>query len=92
MTRKTEHKEAYAVVRRDRQEGRHLDPDSTNPPSICGGEYDYAIKEIVLDVEVAIREVERLNGANSSPNTRYFWQGTRLLLDGGSFGEGPGAS
>lgn len=32
---------------------------------------------------------ERLNALHATAKTRYFWQGTRLFADGGSFGQGP---
>lgn len=54
---------------------------------ICGGEYEFSVKEIVLDADVAQREVERLNALKANTDTRYFWSSTHLFLDGGSFGE-----
>jgi hypothetical protein len=86
MTRRKDWVQAYAVVRRDQVPGHQQDPDSSNPPAICGGEFSYTVKEVVMDVEVAVREVARLNAIRSD-DTRYFWTGTHLFLDGGSFGE-----
>ena len=56
---------------------------------VCGGEYSYAVKEVIMDAEVAEREVERLNSQEGTLTTRYFVERTRLFPDGGSFGEGP---
>jgi len=86
MTRREAWTTAYAIVRRDRVAGRELSPDNTSPPSICGGEFSYTVKEIVLDIDVAVREVARLN-AQCGADVRYFWASTHLFLDGGSFGE-----
>lgn len=60
-----------------------FDPDASSPPTICGGEFSYSVKEVVLALEVALREVARLN----ADDTRYVWAYTHLFLDGGSFGE-----
>lgn len=92
MTRHGKSVEAYAIVRRDHFPGHELDPDSSSPPQPCGGEYSYTVKEVVTNLRVAEREVERLNTlARGKPNIRYFWEHTHLFLDGGSFGEeGPG--
>ena len=87
MTRRTKWVRAYAIVRRDHFPGDEHDPDSNSPPLICGGEYSYAVKEVVLGAEVADREVERLNSQQGSSTTRYFVEGTHLFTDGGSFGE-----
>jgi hypothetical protein len=46
------------------------------------------IKEVVLDLAEAKREVDRLNRLNESKGCRYFWQGTCFFDDGGSFGSG----
>lgn len=78
MTRRASWTRAYAVVRRDHFPGHTYDPDSSSPPAICGGEYSFTVKEIVLTEEVAIQEVERLNSLANSKETRYFWSGTRL--------------
>ena len=88
VTRRGKSVDAYAIVRRDRLPGLELDPDTGSPPSICGGEFSFSVKEVVMELEVALREVERLNSlAADKPNIRYFWQYTHLFLDGGSFGE-----
>ena len=86
MTRRTSWIQAYAIVRRDHFPGHMHDPDASSPPAICGGEYSFTVKEVVLNADVAIREVERLNALARSEETRYFWSGTRLFSDGGSFG------
>ena len=86
MKRRNAWIEAYAVVRRDRFRGHEHDPDQSSPPLICGGEFSYTVKEVVLTREIAEREVERLNRL-SGDETRYFSQYTHLFLDGGSFGE-----
>ena len=86
MSRRKAWVEAYAVVRRDRFRGHEYDPDESSPPMVCGGEFSYTVKEVVLTREVAEREVERLN-RQSRDDTRYFWQYTRLFRDGASFGE-----
>ncbi|MEZ4240512.1 MAG: hypothetical protein R3F59_31030 [Myxococcota bacterium] len=46
------------------------------------------MKEVVLTVDEAIREVERLNALAEGKDCRYLWTGTRLFPDGGSFGGG----
>jgi hypothetical protein len=93
MTRRTSWTQAYAIVRRDHLPGHTHDPDDSSPPSICGGEYSFAVKEVVLSEDVAIQEVERLNALADRKETRYFWSGTRLFSDGGSFsGEARGKS
>ena len=89
MTRRTSWIPAYAIVRRDHFPGHADDPDDSSPPSICGGEYGYTVKEVVLDEAVAIDEVERLNALADGKATRYFWERTRLFADGGSFGGEP---
>jgi len=61
MTRRITWTQAYAIVRRDRMPGHTLDPDDSSPPAICGGEFIFTVKEVVLDEVVAMREVERLN-------------------------------
>ncbi len=60
MTRRTTWIEAYAIVRRDHFPGHEHDPDSSSPPTVSGGEYSYAVKEVILDAGVAEREVARL--------------------------------
>jgi hypothetical protein len=87
MTRRTSWTQAYAIVRRDHFPGHTYDPDDSSPPAICGGDYSFTVKEIVLDEQMAIREVERLNALANGKETRYFWSATRLFSDGGSFGE-----
>jgi len=84
VSRKESWIQAYAVVRRDHV-GHDVDPDASSPPAIAGGEYAYTIKEVVLSLEVAEAEVERLR-RGAGPGVRYFWQGTHLFLDGGSHG------
>jgi hypothetical protein len=86
MTAKTKWKTVYAVVRRDWHPGHVFDPDSSSPPQICGGEYSYAVKEVVLTAELAQQEVDRLNLINTDKNCRYFWEGTHFFPDGGSHG------
>ena len=86
MTAKTKHETVFAVVRRDHYPGREQDPDSWSPPQICGGEYSYTVKEIVLSAEEAQREVGRLNLLNKDKGCRYFWEGTHYFRDGGSHG------
>lgn len=83
MTRRTAWTVAYAIVRRDHTPGPIHDPDSSSPPAVCGGEYIFTVKEVVLDLDAAIREVERLNALAEDKGTRYFWAGTRLLAEGG---------
>ena len=86
MVRRTSWIQAYAIVRRDHLPGHTHDPDDASPPDICGGEYSFTVKKVVLNADVAIREVERLNALANGKKTRYFWSGTRLFSDGGSFG------
>ncbi len=86
MTAKTKWKNVYAVVRRDRYPGHEFDPDESSPPEICGGEYSYTVKEVVLTVELAQQEVDRLNQVNRNKNCRYFWEGTHFFPDGSSHG------
>lgn len=86
MTRRNDWTQAYAIVRRDRWPGMMMDPDDTSPPQPCGGEFSFTVKEVVLSLDAARREVERLDSL-ADVNTRYFWTGTRLFHDGGSFGE-----
>ena len=85
MTRRKNWIEAFAVVRRDHFPGHEYDPDQSSPPLICGGEFSYTVKEVIVDLDAAIREVERLNNL-AGPDTRYFCERTRLFTDGGSFG------
>lgn len=89
MARRGSWTQAYAIVRRDHFPGHEFNPDDSSPPSTSGGEYAYTVKEVVLDEDVAIREVERLNALRGNAEVRYFWQGTRLFSEGGSFGEEP---
>ena len=89
MTRRTSWTQAYAIVRRDHFPSDAYDPDESSPPSMCGGEYSYTVKEVVLDEAMAINEVERLNALAQGKATRYFCQGTRVFTDGGSFGGEP---
>ena len=86
MTAKTKHETVFAVVRRDHHPGHEHDPDSSSPPLICGGEYWYTVKEVVLSAEEAQREVDRLNLLNKDKNCRYFWEGTHFFPHGGSHG------
>jgi len=53
MTRRTAKRTAFALVRRDHFPGHEHDPDTASPPMICGGEYSYTVKEVVLDIYVA---------------------------------------
>src|SRR5262245_52449701 len=76
-TSRTAWTRAYAIVRRDHSPGHVYDPDTSRPPAICGGEYHFTVKEIVLSEDVAIREVERLNALADGKTTRYFWSSTR---------------
>lgn len=60
--------------------------DSTPVDDGLPGPIDVTVKEVVLSVDEAKREVERLNRLNESKGCRYYWQSTRVFLDGGSFG------
>jgi hypothetical protein len=85
-TRRTAAREAYAIVRLDWSEWAQDFAHEGSGPAIGLGPVDVTIKEVVLDLGEAEREVERLNRLNESKGCRYFWQGTRLFTDGGSFG------
>ncbi len=89
MSRRGEWREAFAVVRADRvaDDGSAESPDSSGP-EINLGEYSITIKEVVLRVEVAEAEVERLNSLNRGKGCRYYWQRTHYFPNGGSFGAG----
>ena len=82
--REREWTRGFAIVRVDPY--RLSDTDSAGPGIPCG-DYSITIKEVVLDLEVARREVERLNALNADKGCRYFWQDTHLFLEGGSHGE-----
>lgn len=80
-------REAFAIVRLDRLDHRPVDFEQEGSgPDIGSGPVDVTVKEVVLGLAAAKREVERLNGLNESKGCRYFWQSTRLFDDGGSFG------
>lgn len=85
-SRRTAHTSAFAVVRVDHHPG--LGPlEDADPPVPHGGEHVFTVKEVVMSAEEAIREVARLNALCSDrTSTRYFWSGTHLFRDGGSFG------
>lgn len=59
--------QVYAIVRFD----------NTQTPEIS-----FSVKEIVSSIEIAQREVERLNAPNGHLGCRYWWQATRLYPDG----------
>lgn len=75
--------DAYAIVRVDLDQTRQ---DTTSVDDGLPGPVDVAVKEVVLSIDEAKREVERLNRLNGSKGCRYYWQSTRVFLDGGSFG------
>ncbi|HYV36749.1 MAG TPA: hypothetical protein VE988_13665 [Gemmataceae bacterium] len=50
------------------------------------GPSNVTVKEVVASAEEARREVARLNALNAGKGCRYFWQATRVFLDGGSHG------
>lgn len=85
MSRRTQHKQLFAVVRVDTQEGSGSE-DSSVGPNITVGPYSITIKEIVATREEAQREVVRLNTLNGPKGCRYYWQGARHFPAGGSFG------
>jgi len=87
--RRSAAREAYAIVRLDRLNHRPADFEEEGAgPNIGVGAVGVTIKEVVLDLAEAKSEVDRLNRLNESKGCRYFWQGTRLFDDGGSFGSG----
>lgn len=89
MTRKTAWTRSYAVVRVEHGMGSS-DPSDSGPDIAAGGA-DITVKEVVLTLEEAKREVARLNAIiRKSDNTKYYWQGTHLFLDGGSHGSTDG--
>ena len=91
MSRRTEHRSVFAVVRVS-QGYPHQDlAGSEVGPGILFNEFDVTVKEIVTTAEEAEREVARLNHLNATQDCRYFWTGTRYFPDGGSFGSAPRA-
>jgi hypothetical protein len=87
-TRRIAARDAYAIVRLDWSERAQDFAHEGSGPVISLGPVDVTIKEVVLELGEAEREVERLNRLNESKGCRYFWQGTRLFADSGSFGSG----
>jgi hypothetical protein len=49
-------------------------------------EHRVSVKEVVRSLQIAEREVTRLNELNRNKGCRYFWQSTRLFPPGESFG------
>ena len=49
-------------------------------------EQTVVVKEVVHELAVAAREVERLNRLNGGKGMRYWWQSTRLYPAGSSAG------
>ena len=76
--------EGYAIVRVE----SHLTRSDTPRDQKSPGPSDVTVKEVVLSSDEAEREVERLNRLDASKGCRYYWQLTRIFLDGGSFGSG----
>ncbi len=64
-------KEVYAVIRVDDFHDR-----------VVPLENKITVKEVVSSLEVADAEVARLNALNGFKGSRYFWQMTRLIVEG----------
>jgi len=85
-TRRTAWTQAYVVVRVDQVPGvKGMDEEAAGPAIEIDG-YSITVKEVVLSLDEATREVERLSVLNAGKDCSYHWQGTRLFTDGGSFG------
>ena len=82
------YKKAYAVYRVDYFDD--LDGSGAMPESIANthdfGKYRVTVKEVVMSIEEAEKEVERLNRVNANKRCRYFFDGTHLFDEGGSHG------
>jgi hypothetical protein len=84
------HIQGYAVIRID--DGPVDHPSSVQEFMLEGvlvpapGPSNVTVKEVVASAEEAHREVARLNTLNAGKGCRYFWQATRVFLDGGSHG------
>ena len=87
-TRRTDARDAYAIVRLDWSARPSDFAYDGSSPDVSPGPVGVTVKEVVLDLGEAEREVERLNRLNASKGCRYFWQHTRLFADGGSVGSG----
>lgn len=80
----------YAVVRVD--DGPSDAPSSVRQwavqgaPFLSAGPSNVTIKEVVMTVEEAQREVMRLNALNDGKGCQNYWQSTHIFLDGGSHG------
>ena len=69
----------YAVIRLTTRLGDlQAQEGSSNAPEVSTS---VTIKKVVASIEVARREVERLNELNADKGCRYYWQHTRLYPD-----------
>jgi hypothetical protein len=61
--------QVYAIVRIDRFDSGGAPEDAVT------------VKEIVLSLDAAEKEVTRLNALNGPKGAKYFWQATRIIAD-----------
>lgn len=90
MGSKPSHVTGYAVIRVD--EGPIDHPSSVREYQRDGetlpaaGPSNVTVKEVVMTLEEAQREVIRLNRLNAPKGCSYYWQTTHVFLDGTSHG------
>jgi hypothetical protein len=90
MSEKPRYLQGYAVIRIDDgpldDMGRVRESiiDGTEVPA--PGPARVSIKEVVMTVEEARREVVRLNALKAGKGCTYYWQTTHIFFDGGSHG------
>jgi hypothetical protein len=90
MSENPRYLQGYAVIRVD--DGPLDDIGSVRESTIddaegpAPGPARISVKEVVMTVEEARREVVRLNALNAGKACTYYWQTTHIFLDGGSHG------
>jgi len=90
MSGKPRYLQAYAVVRIN--DGPLDDTGRVRESTIDGvegpapGPLNVSVKEVVMTIEEARREVVRLNVPNTGKGCTYYWQTTHIFLNGGSHG------
>jgi len=90
MSEKPRYLQGYAVIRID--DGPLDDIGRVRESMIDGAEVPapgparVSVKEVVMTVEEARREVVRLNALNAGKASTYYWQTTHIFLDGSSHG------